>query len=133
MKKQSKTEQPRDPLFVSKCHPETTVDWMEIVEDPEPSQIIAIVGRCHACAGVQRFYKCATNIDYKKLAVPLHGNTLWLLTNECVRHCRKDVSKEHGNINGTSIPQPVRAGKPMPQPDKDITESQDYDGGGGPY
>ena len=131
MKKQNQTVQPRDPLFVSRCHPRDTVDYREIVEDSMPSRTIAVVGRCHTCYGIQRIVECAYNIDRIKLAQALHGNGNWLLDPKVVEGLRVKTDKPHGELANVSLPTTSRFNTPAP--DRDFSEHQ-YDGsGGGPF
>lgn len=101
------------------------LDYVEIVEDVNPSRTIAIVGKCHACMGVLRFHKIAKNIDCFKLGRHLHGNSRWFLSEDTVAHLRVDQEKPHGDINGTPLPQRRRqtVGQVVPPVhDKSFTE-----------
>ncbi len=112
---------------MNKRHPDksnccaSTVDYRTIIEDSNPSKTLAVVGRCHACQGIQKVVECAYNIDRIKLAQALHGNSNWFLNSEVVKGLRVKPDKLHGEIASPNIPTPGRsvAEKSVP---RDITE-----------
>ena len=118
-----------DPIFTSTCHPYTTANWKEIIEDAMPDhRVIAVVGRCEACNGIQPRFRSAENIDRKKLIRVLHGNYKWLFETEEVVSLRADPDKPHGELKGAVAPKPGRpaaaqpteppAPEPEPAPDE---------------
>ena len=128
--KQRQIELPSDPRFVSRCH-NAPVIWEKIIEDTSPhSSVIAIVGRCRACGGIQKILESADNINRIELAKSLHGNARWLLTTDEVKRLRSEPNMTHGKLVDAEIPKRIRVIVPVePQPapaqERDHTQSHD--------
>ncbi len=122
-----------DPVFRSTCCLSSVANWTEIIEDAVPhSRVIAIIGQCHACMGIQPGLRVAENIDSAKLLKHLFGKNkilYWLLEPDEVKSLRIDPDKPHGELRVAVAPQqgpkasqstPV---EPEPPPEAELEEN----------
>jgi len=120
----------KNPDFIPKCHPESRVDYAIIWADTLPqSKAIAVIGRCHACGGIQvQNFKVAPNIVPMELAKRFHCNSRTLLLEEDIPSILSDKSKPIGEIHDPVIPRETITDV---QPPKHKTHSAPEDLSGG--